>query len=150
MSRALLPILLLRNPRLWEQHQTLLLTSSESRMSLGTIEALTGIDLGTGDRDEIAERLSVLLAQLLRWEFQPDERTERWRATIHAQRLRIAMLIIRRASLARYVKRTLAERYRAARDIAMAESGLGVTAFPEDCPYRTVQVLDSDFLPAAA
>jgi hypothetical protein len=151
MSKAILiPMLLLRNPRLWEQHQAMLLTASESRMTLGAVEALTGMDLGGNDRAELATRLSILIAHLLKWEFQAEERGERWRSVIQAQRVRIAMLIMRRASLARYTSCILAERYRAARVAAMTDTGLGEAAFPEDCPYRSVQILDSGYLPEAA
>jgi hypothetical protein len=150
MSKAIIvPMLLLRNPRLWEQHQALLLTSSESRMTLGAIEAVTGVDLGGSDRSELDGRLAVLLTYLLKWEFQADRRSEKWRAMIHMQRVRIAILIMRRPSLARYAGRVLRDRYRVAREAAMIDTGLSHTSFPEDCPYSAIQALDGDYLPAA-
>ena len=151
MSKAVLvPMLLLyRSPRLWEQH-ALFLSSPEPGVTMEVVEALTGADLGVGDRKEIAGRLSILLAHLLKWEFGSAGRTERDRAAIQAQRVRIAMTIIRRPSLGRYPSRILRERYRAARDIAMADTGLSRSAFPEDCPYSAVQALDSEYLPSAA
>jgi hypothetical protein len=150
VSKAILvPMLLLyRSPRLWEQHA--LFVSSEPGVTMEVIEALTGADLGVGDRKDIARRLSILLAHLLKWEFGPEGRTERCQAAIQAQRVRIAMTIIRRPSLGRYPSRILRERYRTARSIAMADTGLGKSAFPEDCPYSAVQALDSGYLPAAA
>lgn len=152
MSKALLlPLMLLRqpSPRPWEERQALLL-SSDWRMTMEAVEALTGADLGSSDRDEIASRLAALLVHLLKWEFQPDGRTERWRTDIRMHRLRIAMAIIRRPSLARYPGRILREQYRLARRLAAIDTGLGRTSFPEDCPYSPMQTLDSDYLPAAA
>lgn len=150
MSKAILVpmLLLMKSPRLWEQQA--LLASSDWRMTIEGVEALTGADLGAGDRKEIANRMTVLLAQLLKWEFVPEERTERCRAAIHMQRMRIAIVVMKRPGLSRYPGRILAEGYRAARDRAMTETGLGETSFPEDCPYSAVESLDSDYLPAAA
>ena len=150
MSKAVIvPMLLLaRSPRLWEQHA--LLASSGPGVTMEAIEALTGADLGVSARKEIAGRLSTLLAHLLRWEFEPEGRTERCRAVIHAQRVRIATMVIGRPGLGRYPSRILRQSYRAARAIAMTETRLGESAFPDDCPYSAMQTLDSDYLPAAA
>lgn len=150
MSKAVLVpmLLMLKSPRLVEQQALFL--SSDWRMTMEGLEALTGVDLGASERKEIATRLSLLLAHLLKWEFQPESRTERWQATIHAQRMRIAMVVVARPSLGRYPSRILGEQYRVARALAMTDTGLGGTSFPEDCPYSVVQTLDSDYLPAAA
>ena len=152
MSKAvLLPMLLLRQtPRLWERQERALVPSSHWRVTMNVVEALTGADLGASDRQEIADRLSILLAHLLKWEFQPAGRTERWLAAIRTQRMRIVMLIIRRPSLARYPRRIIIEQYRSARVLAAADTGVRRAAFPTDCPYTASQALDTDYLPAPA
>ncbi|MEA3640791.1 MAG: DUF29 domain-containing protein [Lamprobacter sp.] len=40
------------------------------------------------ERRELINRLAVLLAQLLNWEFQPERRSTNWRLTINEQRWR--------------------------------------------------------------
>jgi hypothetical protein len=151
MSKAvLLPMLLLRQtPRLWEKEQALV-PSPYWRAAMSAVETLTGTDLGTSDQREIANRLTILLAHLLKWEFQPEGRTERWRAVIRVQRMRIALVIIRRPRLARYPSRILIEHYRSAGALAAADTGLRRASFPPDCPYSPAEVLDTDYLPAAA
>jgi hypothetical protein len=151
MTKAiLLPAMLLRQtPRLWEQNQPLV-PSSHFRMTVSALEAVMGADLGSSDREEIANRLSILLAHLLKWEFQPEGRTDRWQTVIRMQRMRIAMVIISRPSLARYPRRILIEQYRSARGLAAIDTGLRRASFPQDCPYSAAEALDTDYLPAAA
>jgi len=48
--------------------------------------------LGNSQRDEIESRLNVLLAHILKWEFQPDKRSSSWRATLLEQRAQIARI----------------------------------------------------------
>ena len=49
--------------------------------------------LGRSDRYQITSRMEVLLTHLLKWEFQPEGRTNSWKATIVEQRMRIANLL---------------------------------------------------------
>jgi hypothetical protein len=150
MSKAVLfpMLLMLKSPRLLEQQALFL--SSDWQVTIGGIEALTGFDLGSSDRKEMVSRLSLLLAHLLKWEFLPSARSEAGHAAIRMQRVRILMLIMNRPGLARYAGRILGGGYRVARGLAMAETGLRGTAFPDDCPYSVRQALDSDYFPAAA
>jgi hypothetical protein len=105
--------------------------------------------LGRSDRQEIASRLTVILAHLLKWRFQPVARSNSWRATLIEQRTRIADLIEESPSLATYPAAILARQYEAARKSAAASSGLPLAAFPADCPYSAEQALDPDFFPRA-
>ncbi|MFM0050350.1 DUF29 domain-containing protein, partial [Caballeronia grimmiae] len=43
-------------------------------------------DVGKSEQREFASRMSVLLAHLLKWKFQPDRRGNSWRNTIRTQR----------------------------------------------------------------
>jgi ribosomal protein L29 len=153
MSKAIIiPMLLMRQGALlWAEQQQAMLPSPRLGLAFDRmLEALTGSDLGSADREEITTRLATLLAQLLRWEFQKGARTETSAAAIRMQRIRIAMAIVRRPGFGRLPGRLLREQYRAARTLAMAQSGLGRAAFPDDCPYSIAEVLDSGFLPNAA
>src|SRR5271166_3105575 len=50
-------------------------------------------DLGKSEKRELASRMAVLLAHLLKWSRQPERRSNSWRATISDQRKRIALAI---------------------------------------------------------
>jgi len=50
-------------------------------------------DVGKSEKRELASRMAVLLAHLLKWRFQPARRTGGWRATIVDQRKRIALAL---------------------------------------------------------
>ena len=41
------------------------------------------------ERRQLENRLEVLIHHLLKWDHQPDQRSNRWRATVQEQRTRI-------------------------------------------------------------
>ncbi len=47
------------------------------------------VRMGRSERQELVNRLTVLLAHLLKWRYQPERRGKSWRATIKEQRLRL-------------------------------------------------------------
>lgn len=106
--------------------------------------------LGRSDRREIESRLRVLLAHLLKWRFQPEQRKGGWRVTIRDQRTHISKTIKESPSLGRYPAVVLAEEYGFARANAADETGLPVETFPTECPFSIDQILDVDWLPEAA
>lgn len=104
-------------------------------------------DLGNSDPDQIESRMGVLLQHLLEWQFQPERRSNSWRATIMEQRKRVARLIERSPSLKRHPSRFVGQEYETARLRASGETDLPLSAFPETCPYSAAQALDHDFWP---
>lgn len=56
-------------------------------------------DAGKSEQRELANRMAVLLAHLLKWQHQPERRGSSWARTIKAQRERIASRIERTPSL---------------------------------------------------
>ncbi|MGH9627003.1 MAG: DUF29 domain-containing protein, partial [Bryobacteraceae bacterium] len=56
-------------------------------------------DLGRSQQQQLVNRLAVLLAHLLKWEYQSDKRTPSWNATIKEQRIRINRLVDKMPSL---------------------------------------------------
>jgi hypothetical protein len=103
--------------------------------------------LGRSDRHQIANRLIVLLHHLLKWQFQPQERTNRWLAAILGQRDAINALIEASPSLAPHPAKVLTKSYRVGRLEASGETKLPLATFPETCPYSIAQILDTEFLP---
>ena len=103
--------------------------------------------MGKSDRREIRNRLVVLLAHLLKWEFQPSGRSNSWSGTIREQRRRIALVIEDSPSLRAVVAGTLYDAYGKARLDAAEETELALSTFPNECPYPPEQILSEDFLP---
>jgi hypothetical protein len=103
--------------------------------------------MGRSDKREIESRLTVLLAHLLKWLFQPEQRSSGWSGTIREQRRRIEKLLRESPSLRPMLADAVEEAYAEAREDAWEETGLGQDAFPAECPFTAEQVLARSFLP---
>jgi hypothetical protein len=139
----------------WIEHHLILF--KEKRFDELDIEHLIEElkDMGKSNQYELNNRFTVLLAHLLKWQYQYKQLQDQWgtftggswRGTITEQRLQITKLLRKNPSLKRYLADTLAEAYPDALKIALAETGLPQTTFPEVCPYTLEQVLDEIFYP---
>jgi hypothetical protein len=89
---------------------------------------------------------AVLLAHLLKWQYQQNKRSISWFTTIANQRDDIEDLLEDNPGLKQYIPDLLGKAYRNARRDAAAETGLTLKTFPDDCPYSLVQVLEPSFL----
>jgi hypothetical protein len=103
--------------------------------------------LGKSDRRAIKSRLEVLLMHLLKWQFQPEQRSRSWQATILEQRLRIADILEDSPSLKNYLPTVVDAAYVSARQLASIETGLAVDQFPVGCEYTIGPMLDAAYLP---
>jgi Domain of unknown function DUF29 len=81
-------------------------------------------DLGRSQRRELRSRLIVLLAHILKWENQPEQRSRSWMATIHVQQDELQQLLIDSPSLGAAIERTWAQVCEKARTMAAIETGL--------------------------
>src|SRR3954447_2998997 len=79
-------------------------------------------DMARRDRREVESRLVVLLAHLLKWDHQPDQRSRSWRATVIEQRQELNRLAAR-GVLRNHAEAVLAEIYPEAIERAAAETG---------------------------
>ena len=105
--------------------------------------------LGKSQRSEIRSCLIVAPIHLLKWAYQPQNRTNSWRASLTGARNEILGELSESPSLRRYPGEMLDRQYSVARLAASGETGLPLETFPEACPYAIEQVLDSDFWPDA-
>lgn len=103
--------------------------------------------LGRSDKRALKHRLEVLLMHLLKWQYQPEKRSNSWRATIIEQRLRIIDLLNDSPSLKPYLEAEYANGYGNACKLAAAETGLEATAFPNQCPFTLKTIMREGFLP---
>jgi hypothetical protein len=103
--------------------------------------------LGKQERRELRNRLGILLGHLLKWEFQPENRSKSWFATIREQRSQVLQLIDESPSLQPYLSEALEIAYQSGLNLAVRETSLSYKVFPQECPYTPEQVLGLDFFP---
>ena len=97
-------------------------------------------DMARRDRREVVSRLVVLLTHLLKWEHQPEKRSNSWRGTIMSQRRELRMLL-QSGTLRNHAMAVLADAYQEARDQAAAESELPAATFPVECPWSVPELV---------
>lgn len=98
-------------------------------------------DMGRSEWRELENRLELLLAHMLKRQFQPGKHTRSWDATIDEQRRAIERLFARSPSLKRDLHQTMQTMYRYAARKTVRETGLKPETFPEDLPYSLDEVL---------
>ncbi|MEC4986954.1 MAG: DUF29 domain-containing protein, partial [Oscillatoria sp. PMC 1068.18] len=131
----------------WTQTQAKLLQLGNfSKLDLpNLIEEI--VSLGKQQRQELRNYLSILLGHLLKWHFQPEKRSRSWLATIRIQRRDILRLLRDNPSLKSYQEEALAEAYQNGRDLAVKETNLPFSTFPQDCPYSLEEILGDRYYP---
>lgn len=103
--------------------------------------------LGRKEKQELVNRLGVLLGHLLKWQYQPQNRSNSWLASIKEQRRQIQRLLAQNPSLSSYMDEALLLGYEDAVDLAVKETELPYEAFPHIRPYTLEQTLNSEFFP---
>jgi len=134
----------------WTQQQVNLLTHQRwHELDVeNLIDELEG--MARRDRREMINWLIILIAHLLKWEFQPDHQSGSWRGSIQEQRLQLNGLLEDSPSLHQQFIESLEKAYPQAVKLASKETELPTTKFPNECPYELAQLLDEDFLPSTA
>ena len=109
-------------------------------------------DVGKSEQRELANRMSVLLAHLLKWAFQPELRasSDTWRLTIKEQRKRIVARLAKTPSLNNSLTDVdwLDDSWVDA--VALARKETGILIFPEVCPWSMDDVLAEGWLPSGS
>ncbi|MBF2049766.1 MAG: DUF29 domain-containing protein [Leptolyngbya sp. IPPAS B-1204] len=106
--------------------------------------------LGKQQRQELRNRLGVLLGHLLKWQFQAEARSKSWFATIREQRREILELLQENPSLKPYLPEAIKKGYLAGIDLVVRETPLRYRDLPSDCPYGLEQILAETFFPGAS
>lgn len=105
--------------------------------------------LGRSDKREIASRMEVLIAHLLKWQFQPEARSLSWAKSIIGARQSILEILDESPSLRQYPATTVERAYRVARVDAADETGIPVAEFPQVCPFRNDDLLNVKYYPGS-
>jgi len=106
--------------------------------------------LGHQDSSSIEDQLTLLLLRLLKWQYRPRERSERWRDLIDEGRIQIERAVGIAPGLAEAAESNLEGVYHKARYAAARHTGLPLSAFPAECPVPLSRVLDRAWLPSEA
>jgi Domain of unknown function DUF29 len=104
-------------------------------------------NLSRRERQALYSNLKVLLMHLLKWQFQPEQRSNSWNSPITEHRQRINRQLKESPSLKTYLAQIWAECYQDARQLASKETGLGLDLLPLNSPYAELNALDNHFLP---
>jgi hypothetical protein len=131
----------------WTRHNAQLLR--EGKLAEIDIENIAEEleSMGKSEKRELINRLIVLLAHLLKWQFQPEHRSSSWNGTIIEQRRQIKRLLQDSPSLKRLLNAELNESYLDAILDAANDTGMPQATFPPACPYTLEQLLDNGFYP---
>lgn len=132
----------------WSMEQVLLLR--EKRFDLLDVEHIVEEieDVSRSVRHELASRMVVLMAHLLKWQHQTSHRVPGWQRTIQAQRKSIRRLLSNSPSLNPTLQDDgwLDEVW--AHAVAQACNETQLDCFPEQCPWLvSEEVLSDSWMP---
>jgi hypothetical protein len=103
--------------------------------------------MGKSDKRKLINRLALLIAHLLKWQFQPGRRGNSWKYTIKEQRIKIKDLLEDSPSLKHELESKLPHAYEQAVVIAVKQTSLEESIFPKQCLYSLEQCFDDGFFP---
>jgi hypothetical protein len=131
----------------WTQEQAALL--QQGRFGDADIDHLIEelYSMGASEKRELESRLIVLLAHLLKWQYQPDHRSISWEVTIRRQRIDVRDHLLDNPGLKPTIPLVVNRAYPKSRLDATGETRLKLNTFPTECPWSLEQVLDDEFWP---
>jgi adenosine deaminase len=104
-------------------------------------------DLALNEKQTIETNLIVVLKLLLKWQYQPEQRSGEIKASIRRHRYQIRDDLKVSPSLKTHLSEIWLESYQEARQQAADETQLAVEIFTEQCPYTIENLLNTDYLP---
>jgi hypothetical protein len=126
----------------WTQRQVELLRSGQfTELDLENL-AEEIESLGKQQEQELENRLGVLLGHLLKWRYQPEDRSKSWVATIREQRRRIQRSLKRNPGIKPYLPEALEIGYEDALDLVNRETPLNPDQLPQTCPFSEFEVFE--------
>jgi len=127
----------------WTQQQAALLRSGQfAQLDLENL-AEEIESLGRQERQELRNRLGVLLGHLLKWHYQPEGRSRSWQSTIREQRQRILEQIEENPSLKTYLPEAITRGYQYGLNLVERETPLDLRTLPQSCPFSIAQILEA-------
>jgi len=103
--------------------------------------------IGRSERRELASRLAIIFAHLLKWAHQSGRQSASWRNTIKVRRLDACSVLADNPSLLTQADDIVTAAYDKGKLLAANETGFDEHGFPEHCPWTLEQALDPDYWP---
>jgi uncharacterized protein DUF29 len=104
-------------------------------------------DMGISQRHAVHSHLRVLLLHLLKWQHQPERRSESWLHSMANAQIELETYLDENRSLRAELPALVARAYPQARRLAARETHLEVRQFPADCPWSPDDLLHPDIVP---
>jgi hypothetical protein len=98
--------------------------------------------LGKSQLSEAESRLFIICTHLLKWIYQPEQRSRSWEATLKIERYDLNAHLAQNPGLKPKRASAFKKAYRNARLQAGAETGLPDETFPDEPPFTLAQALD--------
>jgi hypothetical protein len=98
--------------------------------------------LAKQQRQELTNRLGVLLGHLLKWHYQAEQHSKSWFYTIREQRRQIKRLLKHNPSLKAYILEAIQEGYEDGLDLIGKETPLNPDDLPQTCPFSEFEILE--------
>ena len=134
----------------WTQQQAKMLRAGQ----MSTVDAQNLAeeieDLGRSEKRALASRMTVLLAHLLKWQYQPELRSKSWQHPIATQRKEVHYELAASPSLKPLFSdpEWMDLVWPCATVLAGQETGIDIDTFPEASPWGMSDVLRDGWLPA--
>ena len=103
--------------------------------------------MGKSEKRELVNRLAVLITHLLKWQFQPERRSNSWKYTIEEQRDEVLELLEESPSLKKELEAKFIHAYEKALILASEETSIDESEFPKKPPFNLKNCLSNTFLP---
>jgi len=107
-------------------------------------------DVGKSEQRELASRMTLLIAHLLKWQFQPERRGRSWQLTIRNQRKAIQLHLKQVPSLKSKLNDVEWMEIVWGDAVYQASIETGLDNFPETCPWSVNDILIDGGMPIAS
>lgn len=104
-------------------------------------------DVGKREERELANRMAVLLAHLLEWQYQPGRQCRSWAQTINDKRIELDYYLNESPSLRAGLDDAKRAKMVWAKATAQARQETNLDCFPASCPWKMADVLAHEWLP---
>lgn len=103
--------------------------------------------MGRSEKRALTSNLQIILMHLLKYRYQPEQRSHGWVFTLYEHRDRLLEILEDSPSPRSYLNAAFTQSYAKACKKAALETALPIDTFPEEVPLTLESVLDVDYLP---
>lgn len=98
-------------------------------------------DMGRSEKRALYSNLKVLLMHCLKYQYQPEKRSNSWAASIVEHQQRLKQALKESPSLRSHLTEIFNDCYQDARELAAAETGFSLDQFPVASPFPVENIL---------